>query len=145
MRAAWLAIPAGLAAAWAFWPMRSPGLSSTDAVRSSEVGHDAGATSLDLGAFRSPLWITPPPPPPPPAPPPVPPPVRLQLLAVIHEEGVYKAVLYDPDADRVVVVAQGETLGTRTVERVTEAGVQIRDGSGLRTLALRQPQPGGGP
>jgi hypothetical protein len=54
-------------------------------------------------------------------------------------------MLYDADADRVVVAVPGARLRMCTIERVTEAGVQLRDSAGLRTLALRQEQPGGAP
>jgi len=56
---------------------------------------------------------------------------------VVNQDGVYEAVLFDPEADKLYTVRQGESLGARTVERVSATGVDLRDTSGLRTLALR--------
>jgi hypothetical protein len=102
--------------------------------------------ALDRDAFRAPLWVAPPAPPPMAAAPPPLPPLKLQLLAVVHEGGeggTYKAMLYDPDSDKILLAGNGDTVVGKKVEKVTAAGVQIRDGTGLRTLALRTDQPGG--
>jgi hypothetical protein len=122
---------------WAFWPLRATVLAIPP-------------KPLDLAAFRTPLWVAPPPPPAPPAPQPPPPPFRLQLIAIISDAGATKggsaasnsvgvraALLYDPDQDKLFTVHQGETLNGRTIERITEKDVLIRDGAGARTLALR--------
>ncbi|MFN0132484.1 MAG: hypothetical protein ACKVW3_08160 [Phycisphaerales bacterium] len=116
--------------------------------------------TLDVDAFRAPIWVADPPPPvPPPSSPPAtpPPPVRLQLLAIIREPGpeastianatkadaaapwTYRATLYDPDTDRLYVVAAGDVVGTRTVERVDADEVRLSDAAGSRTLSLRYP------
>ncbi len=60
--------------------------------------------------------------------------------------GVRAALLYDPDQDKLFTVHQGGTLNGRTIERITEKDVLIRDGAGARTLALRADAPatGGG-
>ncbi|MFN0131458.1 MAG: hypothetical protein ACKVW3_02835 [Phycisphaerales bacterium] len=121
--------------------------------------------SFDVDAFRAPIWVADPPPPIPlPAAPlaPPPPPLRLQLLAIIREPGpeastiantteasaaapwTYRATLYDPDTDRLYVVAAGDVVGTRTVERVGADEVRLSDAAGPRTLSLRDPHPGGG-
>jgi hypothetical protein len=50
-----------------------------------------------------------------------------------HDQGG----LYDSAADRVRVVAVGDSIGDRTVERIDPQGVAIRDGAGVRTLALK--------
>lgn len=134
------AFPAALAL-WAFAPLAPPSLPGPFAVPGPEARGVAQA-ALDLAAFHAPLWVTPPAPPPPEPPPPPLPPLRFQLLAVLHEHGVHTAVLYDPDSDRILVVAEGEELARgRTVERVTTSDVRIRDASGTRTLAL---EPAGG-
>jgi hypothetical protein len=98
--------------------------------------------ALDLAAFRAPIWVAEPPPPPPPAPPapaPVLPPLKIQLLAIIRDldSGMHKAAVYDPDTDRVLVVAAGERLGIRTVEQVDRSSLTLRDVAGTRTLALK--------
>jgi hypothetical protein len=135
---------------WAFGPVHPPIIEHADPAALAPTTPTLTIASLDVAAFRAPLWVAPPAPvaPPPPAAPP--PPLKLQLLAVVHEGEVFKAMLYDPDSDKILVVAEGEALGTgeagggSKVERVTAAGVQIRDGTGLRTLALR-PDQGGAP
>jgi hypothetical protein len=56
---------------------------------------------------------------------------------VVNQDGVYQAVLFDPDADKLYTVREGETLGTRTVERVDPTGVDLKDDAGTRSLALK--------
>src|SRR3954462_6437056 len=100
--AAVLIVVPGVAAAWALWPLSTPrGVSATDAIRVIEPPAMTLA-ALDADAFRAPIWVAASAPPAPPAPPPPLPALRLQLLAVVQEEGVYRAVLYDPDADKVL-------------------------------------------
>jgi hypothetical protein len=140
---------AGLAAVgsavFAAWPMKprpfkAPAIERADAPKRT-------VAALDLAAFRAPIWVAEPPPPPPPAPPapaPAPPPLKIQLLAIIRDSdsGVYAAAVYDPDTDRVLVVAAGERLGVRTVEQVDRSSLTLRDAAGTRTLALKD---GGAP
>jgi hypothetical protein len=137
-----------LAAWWAFAPLEAPDLTVPELNEADAAPGAVRLASLDLEAFRAPLWVAPPAPPEPepaPAPPPPPPPLRMQLLAVVGGPGAYSAVLYDPDADRLVVVAAGESLAEgRVVEGVTASGVSIRDDQGVRTLALREER-GGAP
>jgi hypothetical protein len=106
-----------------------------------EEERPAPRTRLDLAAFDRAMWLAPAAPEPvkfaaeKPATPP--PPLTLQLLGLVSEGGTTKAVLYDSAADRVRVVAVGDSIGDRTVERIDPQGVAIRDGTGLRTLALK--------
>lgn len=102
--------------------------------------------ALDLAAFHAPLWVAPP------APsdtgakdkaPPPPPPLKLQILAIVTDADGRRALLYDPDTDKPIWVHAGQPLGTRTVEAVTAEGVELREGTVLRTLALRTDTPGG--
>jgi hypothetical protein len=59
------------------------------------------------------------------------------LLAVVNHHGTYEAVLFDPDTDKLYSVREGDSMGTRTVERVSASGVDLRDSAGTRTLALK--------
>lgn len=138
-----LVIAAGV---WAFWPLGAGEIEEPTIAASPVEAPARTVASLDTAAFRAPLWVAPPAPPAPPVAAAPPPPLRVQLLAVVHEEGVYKAVLYDPDSDRLLVLREGETLGAggRSIQSVTVSAVQIRDQSGIRTLALRQDQGSGG-
>ncbi len=131
-------------AAFAFWPM-TPAAIMTPTIDQSPAAPKQVA-ALDLAAFRTPIWIAeprPPAPTPPAAAPPPPPPLKLQLLAIIAESngGAYKAALYDPDTDRILVVAAGERVGTRTVEQVDKTTLTLRDGDGPRVLALKESGP----
>lgn len=135
---------AAACAAWALWPLRPPPeLTQGVAVEESQAERAAPGSetvALDTTAFAAPLWIAPPPPPPKPAspaPPPPPPPLRLQLVGIVVEEGGPRAVLYDPDADVLHIVASGEAVGSCVVESVSKAEVTLRQGDRLRTLALR--------
>jgi hypothetical protein len=138
------------AAVWSFAPTKSQVIEPSQA---ADGTHDAppALAALDRDAFRAPLWVAPPAPPAPPVASAPPPPLKLQLLAVVHEGGergnggVYKAMLYDPDSDKILVAGDGETVLGKKIEKVTGSGVQIRDGANLRTLALRTDQPGSKP
>jgi hypothetical protein len=109
---------------------------------------EASRVALDVAAFNAPLWVAPAPPPAavaaaPPAPPP--PPLRWQLLAIVREDSGYKALLYDPDTDKLLALGEGDQSGPRHVARVTSMSVDVRDSAGVRTLALREPATGGRP
>ena len=69
--------------------------------------------------------------------PPAPPPVRLQLLAIIREEDLFRAAVYDPDSDRILVVAAGQRVGTQLVDQVDKSSLTLRDERGARVLALQ--------
>jgi hypothetical protein len=95
--------------------------------------------ALDQAAFRVPIWVAeaaPPTPPPAIATPP-PPPLKLQLLAIVKEGETYKAAVYDPDSDRLLVLGAGDRVGVRTVNAVSRSSVTLRDETGTRTLALK--------
>lgn len=96
--------------------------------------------ALDGAAFRVPLWVAEPASPPPPQETVIPPPtpLRVQLLAILHEEGAYKAVVYEPDSDRILFVAAGDKIGARNVDVVDRISLTLRDESGTRTLGLKE-------
>jgi hypothetical protein len=70
--------------------------------------------------------------------------VRLQLLAITSDGTALRAVLYEPETDRLHIVGDGQTVSGRTVDRVLADGVAFRDdrGGGVLTLSLN---PGGAP
>lgn len=107
------------------------------------------ATPLDTSAFHVPLWIAPPVAEPPPAvitaPPPPPVPLRWQLLAIIQEDSTLKAMVYDPDTDKVYMMSRGDHLGSRTISDISSLSIHVRDGQGSRTLALHDTPPQGRP
>lgn len=130
----------GACASFAAWPVSvSPPPESAPDLSEKEPAKKQ-TLALDLAAFRVPLWVADPAPPPPPvaaAPPSPPSPLKLQLLAIIHESDVYKAAVYDPDSDRILVVAAGERIGGRSVDKIDKASLTLRDDTGKRVLALR--------
>ncbi len=92
---------------------------------------------LDVKAFETPVWTiaaAPQPPAPPPPPPPAPPPLKLLLIGIIKEAEVYKAVIYDPDTNKLFVVASGQDAAGHTIDRVAADAITIKDGSLVRTL-----------
>ncbi|MFM9995673.1 MAG: hypothetical protein ACKVU4_07720 [Phycisphaerales bacterium] len=102
---------------------------------------------LDLDPFHAPVWVAPPAPadeaePAKPAPAP---PLKLQLLAITRAGEDYRAALYDPETDRLHVVGAGESVGGRSVDRVEANAIALRDGSGVRMLALRDDHPAAAP
>lgn len=141
-----------IAAAWAFRPLRLPPALPEDAAPSTST---RTAAAIDPSAFEVEVWspgiALPAPvleaaakPDPPPAPPP-PPRIRVQLIG-IHmspgEESVRRATLYDPDADRLLVVAAGDVVAGREVASVDEGGVLLRMGAFEQRLTLHEePRP----
>jgi hypothetical protein len=150
-----LVVCAGLtlcAALFAAWPV---GVVGVDPITQADSIEPIGASgskptmvALDVAAFDVPVWLTPPPPPLPPpavevaAKPSALPPLKLELLGIIREGNTYRAVVYDPDTDKVAVVGSGDTLAGRKVDRVSVDALAIRDTSGIRTLTLKA-TPGG--
>lgn len=131
---------------WAFLPLEPASVDVPEIAQDSGVTPGAAPIALDLAAFNAPLWVAPPPPKvaaaTPPAPPPLP--LKWQLLAIVREGEGYKALVYDPDTDKLLVLGEGDQSGMRRVARVSPTSVDVRDGAGVRTLALRD-QAGGRP
>ena len=148
-----------LATAWALWPLGSAAVPLPPA---PEVAVASAASqqpeSLNLAAFSTPTWSAPPLPPPAPKsvaatpPPPPPPPLKLQLLGIVRDEAldgsgspIYIAAIYDETADRLLMLRAGDRVSQSgsefpgTITRVTADAVELRDASGPRRLALRQP------
>src|SRR5262245_20424160 len=138
------------AAAWGAWPPARSTVQPPVLELARPVEAATAAVPLDLSAFDAPVWIVAAAPPPPPAPVPeaqAPPPLRLQLLGIIRDraDGTYRAALYDPDADKVVVVSGGETVAGRIVTGIEPRAVILTLGPSVQTLALRPDQQGGSP
>lgn len=148
-------VPATIAAlAWAWWPsedvrgsraMPPDQRNSTHAEDAAEPGQQLDI-DVDQDSYAVRLWtpdpvpvaaVTAPPPRTPPPPPPRPR-IGLQLLG-IHStgaDGELRATLYDPQTDRLLIVATGERVGLFEVDAVTASGVGLRDEQGVRTLAI---------
>jgi hypothetical protein len=131
---------------WAFLPLEPAGVDVPEIAQDSGAAPQAAPLSLDLAAFNAPLWVAPPPPKVAEAIPPAPPlpPLRWQLLAIVREDAGFKALVYDPDTDKLLVLGEGDQSGPRRIARVSPTSTDVRDGAGVRTLALRD-QAGGRP
>lgn len=157
-----IAIGLGLIAAcatWALWPVsgiekslaqaipNSPAAFESEKVDANKSPQQSTAfTDLDTDAFRTPLWVIPPPPPPPPAPPEPPkplPPLKLQLISITQETANadasgkplsrFAAVFYDPDKDMLITVREGMQLADRRqVGAITASSVEIREADGRK-------------
>lgn len=142
-------------AAWALRPLPAPSFAAELPLTEAPEPTTAPITqvaSLDTRAFSTPLWVAPPAPLPPPTPPPPPPPLKLQLIAIVTEPApdaststaprptataaIRSVLIYDPDADRMLSLKVGDRIAGRTIEKITEASVTLKDGSHTRTLSL---------
>ena len=98
---------------------------------------------IDQGAFIAHLWN--PPSPPPDARPEArnrrlteqSAPPRLQLIGITDDGRQLRAALYDPDADRLFIVASGDHVKKHTVT-VTLDAVELVNGQVTHRLALRK-------
>jgi len=131
---------------WALIPLGRSDISLPEIGR-VEPTITADDAEFDVDAFRAPLFAAPPrdaaaiaiatPPPPPPPPPPPAPPTRIQLLAILTDESGYRAMLYDPDTDAILVRNETDPLGRGVVTRITRSTVEFSEGAAARTLTLR--------
>ncbi len=138
---------------WALKPLPHVDLSVPDLAAAGSTESPSPSPTrlaLDTRGFNTPVWVAPPAPPPPPTPeppPPPPPPLKLQLIAIVRDANdTMSVMLYDPDADRMLSLKEGDVLpdaGDRVIERITAATVQIKDPPTragrepvIRTLAL---------
>lgn len=142
----------------AFWPLPPIKIALPEPVEQATPASTGAIASLNVAAFDLPLWIvaaTPvaeekPTAPPAPLPPP---PLRIQLLGITRggtpDAPAYKATIYDPDSDRIIIIAGGDTVGGRTVKSISTDRIAFALGQQVQTLLLRADQviadPKGGP
>lgn len=129
---------------WVLLPARVLTIEVPSLALSAASQEEVKVTPLDAKAFDTPVWTiaaAPQPPAPPPPPPPPPPPLKLQLIGILKEDQGYKAVLYDPDTNKLFVKATGEEALGHKIDRVAADAITIKDGTLVRTLALKN---GGG-
>lgn len=130
-------------ALWALWldePPRDQKPVLREPTATERTAH--AIAPLDRQAFTAHLWN--PPPPPPPAPKKEEEtrvaerrPFLLQLIGIIEEGPLpRRAVLYDPQADKLFIVADGDAFQTYRVLRVTQGTVELSDGRSTRKLEL---------
>lgn len=154
-RGALVAVGAALALglAWALRPLhRAPAVEVELGAPDGSVPGPGDLAPLDRAAFAAHIWNPPPRPEAAevssdtreqPAPPP-----KLQLIGVAHDTGadgdtVLRAALYDPDTDKLHLVASGERIGAVRVS-VDPEGVSLETAGGTARLALRDERGEGG-
>lgn len=145
MRLTWLlgAALVTLSAAWAWRPLEQPDQSGffIDLHAPPTTPIDDEDHLFDQGAFVVRLWN-----PPPPeardalvagrtAPPPKP--LRLQLIGIIDDGRQLRAALYDPEADRLRIVGDGDKVKQHTIT-ITADAVELADGRVTHRLTLRK-------
>lgn len=141
-------VAVAFAISWSIWPL--PRVAPFDATLEepeSAGGEDEPVTLFARSAFAARIWN------PPaaleagapvvtaakPAPPP-----RLQLIGIVHdtaEDGspLLRAALYDPDTDKLHIVASGEQIGVVTITVVDAKGVDLEASGRANRLVLREP------
>jgi hypothetical protein len=136
-------------AVWAAWPLERNPLALADASGQPREIPSAERLAFNTDAFNATLWT---PPPPPPAPviaqktPPLP--LKLQLIGITRDTPVgggtpvLRAALYDPENDRMLIVAAGERVSVGGTDRYTVASltadtIELADGDTVRTLSLK--------
>jgi hypothetical protein len=139
---------------WSLMPQVARDMVSTSinlkATDSNETAASTVEEEIDPQVFTVKLWNpSPPPPPATPAPetlaakPELAKPLRLQLIGIITEGsgsdgGTHRAAVYDPDTDRLLIVASGDRIAEHTITEVTSNTVELSDGRNTRTLSLKE-------
>lgn len=134
---------ATLCAWWAWWPLQPPEPrgSFIDLHSPTTTPIDDEDHLFDQGAFVVRLWN----PPPPEAPPDArdalvagrAAPLRLQLIGIINDGRQLRAALYDPETDRLLIVATGDHVKQHTIT-ITADAVELADGRVTHRLTLRK-------
>lgn len=127
--------------AWALRPLdAAPAVVAVNLATGAGSVAEIGGPVVQAPLLATSLWN------PPPAPaqeakpsneaPPAPP--RYQLIGIIHEDGELKAALYDPGADRILIVRSGDNIEGQRVIAVNERSVEISDGTQSSTIILKE-------
>jgi hypothetical protein len=149
MRVTWL-LGGAIIVACGWWALMSRPLTDTaDSPISLKSPTDENAAQtapleqIDPNVFAVKLWNPPPPPPTPETlaskPEPTKP-LKLQLIGIISEVGAHKAAVYDPDTDRLLIVASGDKVAEHTITEITAKTIELSDGRSTRTLRLTEDQ-----
>jgi len=133
--------------AWALWPLAPEPITLATGDRAAAPA-SPGRLAFNADAFKVTLWTPTPVPPPAPvvAQKPPSPPLRLQLIGITRDtptDGgppVLRAAMYDPESDRMLIVAAGEKITTTkasyTVASLTADTIELADGETVRKLSL---------
>lgn len=125
---------------WALWPL-SPAATQAPSVLTSATAARIPIAPLDLSGFERPLWTVAAAPAPPAntAAPPPPPALRLQLLGITEDPTSHerRAVVFDPEGNRILILASGDAVGPRSVKAIEPTAVTFALGEVTQSLALR--------
>lgn len=95
---------------------------------------------IDPAVFAVLLWNPPrdpEPEPPTPAGRPQPAPaLTAQLIAIVAEDGEYRAALFDPTSDELHVYSVGESIQNYEITQITETAIELRHGRTVQRLEL---------
>jgi hypothetical protein len=70
--------------------------------------------------------------------------LRLRLVGITREKSGIQAALYDPDADRLLVLKQGDRFGQSVLTSLSLSAAEFTTGTHQETLELvPEPKPGG--
>lgn len=121
---------------WSLWsvaprPLPAPTTATANGAQAAPIARPA----LRIAAFDAPLWTLDPPPlvsPTPPAP------LRLQLVGIVRDGSTLKAVVYNQETEELAIIAQGESIGTRSITKIEAESLTFSDG---RRLVMEGAQP----
>lgn len=127
---------------WAFWPASPENLvAPSPRPKAPFAKADQPVALLNQAVFAAAnLWHT--------APAPTvaqtavqepPKPLNVQLIGIINEGARgRKAALYDVEADRLLIIGDGESFRGHTIKSITDKAIELTDGrsGGVRTLTL---------
>ena len=145
----WLAaIPVvALCAVWAFLPagvaVQTPSIVETT-TRSEQSPVVQPSLALDGRAFAARIWDAPSAPSAPAAPKavaaraPKRPAFKLELIAIMNDGDERQAALYDPETDRLYIVANGDTVNQHTVTAINADAIELSDGTSTNRLTLKE-------
>lgn len=136
---------------WALSPLEYEPISSITLREPAPETADDALQPLNLAAFNAVIWRSPPTsvanqlknkPTPPPA-------LRLnvQLVAITSDTSAAdigvtrRAAVYDPDKNRLLLLAEGDTVGRFTLTAIDAGSVTFTSGAHVATLKLRSDEP----
>jgi len=133
-----------LCAVWAFLPagvaVQTPSIVETT-TRSEQSPVVQPSLALDGRAFAARIWDAPSAPAAPKAVAaraPKRPAFKLELIAIMNDGDERQAALYDPETDRLYIVANGDTVNQHTVTAINADAIELSDGTSTNRLTLKE-------
>lgn len=149
-RTAWSIVACGACvlalAAWSAWPSQRAELPRPATLPSSGVADRTARDTqpLDQAAFDTAIWVPLPPPPEVATPPAPSPPLKVTLLGIERSsDGELRAVIYDQQADSVMILRSGDSIRGRRVRTVGIDGVELSTENGASQRLAMENSPNG--